>query len=184
MRGFIAGACVNLGTRSCPFFVGFSAGFLYRRPGGGFFARCRSARPQGVLLGLSLLIFLARMAPTECREAPPARRKGSSLLLPSQLQLSSAERHPRATAGIGNRSNNRELFDRFPPARGPCRLQPAGPVRLRRNPARHALKAIQLFRTWRNRMNRQGARLTECWGQIPPARDCWSRKSTKQPRVV
>ena len=53
-----------------------------------------------------------------------------------------------------------------------------------RNPARHALKAIQLFRTWRNRMNRQGARLKECWGQIPPARDCWSRKSTKQPKVV
>ncbi len=33
-------------------------------------------------------------------------------------------------------------------------------------------------------MNRQGARLTECWGQIPPARDCWSRKSIKQPKVV
>ncbi len=29
-------------------------------------------------------------------------------------------------------------------------------------------------------MNRQGARLTECWGQIPPARDCWSRKLAKQ----
>ncbi len=27
-----------------------------------------------------------------------------------------------------------------------------------RNPARHALGAIQIFRTWRNRMNRQGAR--------------------------
>ncbi len=52
------------------------------------------------------------------------------------------------------------------------------------NPARHALGAIQLFCSWQNSMNRQGARLTECWGQIPPARDCWSRKSIKQPKVV
>ncbi len=95
---------------------------------------------------------------------------------------------------------------RSPRARGPARersrrsLQPAGPVRVplgptgafagfasqnaARNPARPALRAIQLFRTWRNRMNRPGARLTECWGQIPPARDCWSRKSIKQPKVV
>ena len=35
----------------------------------------RAARPQGVLPGLFLPVFLARMAPTECRKAPPPRRK-------------------------------------------------------------------------------------------------------------
>ncbi len=43
---------------------------------------CGRARP-GVLPGLFLPVFLARMAPTECRTAPPARRKGSSSLLPT-----------------------------------------------------------------------------------------------------
>ena len=99
------GAVVGSRSRFCVSFVVFSL------PSG-----CRS-HPLGVLLAIRARKF-RRTGNTGCREAPPARRKGSSLLLPSQLQLSSAERHPRATAGIGNRSNNRELFDRFPPARG------------------------------------------------------------------
>ncbi len=82
---------------------------------------CRAARPQGVLLGLFLSVSLARMASTECREAPRARRKGSSLLLPSQLQLSSAERHPR-DCWSRILVKQRELFDQYPPARGQCKL--------------------------------------------------------------
>ncbi len=141
MRGFIAGACVNLGTRSCPFFVGFSAGFLYRRPGGGFFARCRS-HPLGVLLAIRARKF-RRTGNTGCREAPPARRtrwvfcwgflglrvdiaRFECRAAPQGLLLGLRRKMqreiPRATAGVGNRPNNRELFGRFPPARGQRRF--------------------------------------------------------------
>jgi hypothetical protein len=43
----------------------------------------------------------------------PARRKGSFSLLSSQLQLSSAERHPRAAPKVRNRSNAFLAFERF-----------------------------------------------------------------------
>ncbi len=95
-----------------------------------------------------LLVFLARMAHTACREAPPPRRKRGLpglRAVPARRDSSTAR-----DCWIRESTKQRELFGRFPPARGQrtaCRES-----------ARPALGAIQLFRTRRNRMNRQGAR--------------------------
>ncbi len=70
--------------------------------------RCRSAREGWAFRGK----FLARMASRRPVGAP-ARRKGSFSLLSSQLQLSRAERHPRAAPKVRNRSNAFLAFERF-----------------------------------------------------------------------
>ena len=78
------------------------------------------------------------MAHAECREAPPARRKGSSLLLPSQLQFSRAERYRSPPSGELGRAWGREfcrarrdlqshrLQLRIEAARFECRAAPRG----------------------------------------------------------
>jgi hypothetical protein len=120
--------------------------------------------------------FLARMASTECREAPPARRKGGPRGLSAVLACRDSSTARRALSSEivqtqGTRLNKISL------ARGQrLFLQPDGPsdtkyrrsrrghpdaARVGQSPqttARPALGAIQLFCSWQNSMNRPGAR--------------------------
>ncbi len=107
----------------CPF---FSPGWPVRRPRGG---RVRVTARAFVRVDT---------APTGCREAPPARRKGG----------------PRATAGVGYWRNNSRCFAniRQRADHAGCNRQAS---RTPEGCARPALRAIQLFCLSQNRMNRQ-----------------------------
>ena len=129
-RGFVGGAGVW-------FYGGALVGFSCS-------SGCRSARPPGVLLGLSLSVFLARMASTGCREAPPPRRKrGLAGLRPVHARRDSSTRAPRLKREIP-RFNDELKRKNFPQARGqspffspgwPVERPMGAPPRRKRSPA-------------------------------------------------